>query len=214
MTVPGSSGEMSARRGVAKRSEPAALVDDQAPEVGSPRSARRNPAIDGARGLAVLLMIADHVMVVAGAPGALRLVTRAGFPLFMVPSGAVWHGWNRGRLLEVAAAALVAEWLGGMVGLLAPGVLVVWLLAQLAMPLVARWPVAMLTAGLLLAVNVPIWDGYHPGLMVAYLALGRLVNSWPDRLGHPWLAALGRRPLTLYLGHLAVLAGVVALLGR
>lgn len=170
-------------------------------------------AVDGARGLGLALMLADHVLVVAGVGGWWRLATRPALPLFMVASGAVWRGWRPGRLVEVAVAGLAASALTVDLGFAVPNILLVWLAVQPLMPLVARWPAAAVAAGVLAAVNVPVpWTGYHPGQLVAFLALGRLVPAWPAWLDRGWLAWLGRRPLAVYVGHLGALAVVGAVI--
>ena len=168
----------------------------------------RNQALDTLRGLAVLLMILDHAAVVFGLPEIIRLYTRVAMPLFMAISGYLWTAHRPHRLGLVALAAALSAPLEIYLGLTQPGILTVWLLAQIAMPLVARYPAETAFFALVSTFMINPWSGYHPGLLLVFLALGRLIP--PPRHFHlPPFALVGRLPLSFYLAHLVILSAFI-----
>lgn len=183
--------------------------------------------IDAARGLAIVLMILDHVLLVVQNLYADRLpldaaqtidlvrrtVTRASLPLFMVASGVMLSekGRNLGRYLEVVGVALVVNVVlqAYPIGFGFPEILGVWCLVMIAAPTINRYPVAAASVGAVQLYVWPIaWGGYQPGLVVLLMVLGVLSGprslEWCSQLPQ-WLRSLGRRPLSWYCGHLAVL---------
>lgn len=182
---------------------------------------RRMEGLDRLRGLGILLMVVDHILVAFG-PDQLRLgATRASLPIMCAVAGALCGRAIRlRRTAAVVAAGVVAMVLGRVVGVGQPDVLLLlagalasvawvrgtghtwllWALASFAVIQPTTWPVE--------------WSGYQPGTVVALVILGVWAGSnyvdgwglaWPS-----WLAVVGRRPLAWYVGHLAVLAvGVV-----
>lgn len=190
---------------------------------------KRDRRLDALRGLALVLMILDHVLVVAleaGAPDELfwirKTITRFSLPLFMVVSGMLlarrkstsWRRW-----LEIACGALFVNCLTLIpVGFGLPDILLVWLLASLFTPLIIRFPMEVAIVGLLQAQNLPIpWGGYQLGWVVALLAIGVLATHLREipLLNYAnylpaWVAAMGRRPLLWYVGHMTVVVVVGA----
>lgn len=173
--------------------------------------------LDRLRGLAVLLMVLDHVLLVVGEGLALRLtVTRAALPIFGLLAGALWRPGARVRLLQLGGAAIVATYLGVVLGMPRPDVLVVIFVALLAMHAYRRWPVATFAVA---AIQATTWGiaagGYEPGvllvLMVGGYEFGRERLDVLGRRAPALLELLGRYPLSLYLGHLALLALAVSL---
>lgn len=184
---------------------------------GDGRAPTRLDGVDRLRGLAVLLMVADHVALVAGAGGAWRLtVTRAALPLFCVVAGSLARPGRPGRRLGVVAAAgLAATVLGAPLGIGQPDVL--FLLAGVLV--LVRWVgprpggpawAAVACLGVIQATTWPMaWTGYEVGTVLALVLVGQVVARRDlDQLGcrlPAVLAPVGRAPLWWYVGHLWVL---------
>lgn len=191
--------------------------------------------LDRLRGLAIVLMVADHVLVnvwrwaPAAAPWATLLritATRAALPLFCVVMGALLLDRRPSdrRMVEVAALGAVMTLWCGVTGVLpaSPDVLVVLAMVLVAWPLVERWPVTVACVAVLqpMTWHVP-WSGYQPGVVLGLVLVGWLVQSlYGGGVAGAWLPAvrwvpawvewLGRHPLGAYAGHLVVLGLVVA----
>jgi hypothetical protein len=178
-----------------------------------PEGVGRLELLDKLRGLAIVLMVVDHVAVQTGSPWFVRtLVTRPALPLFLLVAGMLWRPGLRRRHLQLAAAAGSATVLGAQLGMVAPDVLVVIGIGLAAMPLAVRWPVVTLALAAIQPTTWPLWQGYEPGTVLVLLYLGHALATrtplelrWADRLPW-WTAVVGRFPLTVYVGHLAVLA--------
>ncbi len=191
---------------------------------GGPVRQARSHALDRLRGLAIVLMVLDHALVVGAPHSLLRLtVTRLSLPLFMIVSGLLirlggQYRWL--RTLELAAAA-------GMCAVIltlcwptfgTPEILAVYLLV--AVPcrrLIQRAPLAGAVLGYVQAWYWPLhWSGYQPGLVLLFLCVGSLCVRDVGELGQwgarcpAWLEPIGRRPLAWYVGHLCVLAAIAA----
>ncbi|HEX9705446.1 MAG TPA: hypothetical protein VGA20_09385 [Gemmatimonadales bacterium] len=173
--------------------------------------------LDGLRGAAVLLMLADHMLALASPAHVLRFtLTRLSLPAFMVAAGAGLAARGRlpsdRRVVQCGAAAAVATGASWWLGFALPEAVTLYLLTlPLAWALRRAWPEAVVL-GLVQALSLPVpWGGYQPGLVLAYLALGIGAAGslgaarwrWPG-----WVQTVGRRPLAWYAGHLAVLAMV------
>ena len=195
--------------------------------------AHRLAALDRLRGIAILLMVLDHALVAAHTLGydpewvlMTRLtLTRAAMPLFMLISGALWVRQRPRRRRVVAAfiAGLVVETLLAVLwpefGL--PEIMLLWAGAAALAGVIVRWPIPSLILAYTQWAYWPVaWDGYQPGAVVLFLAVGvlwgrgsglkdsSLVNLMPGFLG-----AIGRYPLTWYLAHLAFLTALVSIGG-
>lgn len=185
----------------------------------------RRDAIDRIRGLAVLLMVVGHVLAVTDSGLLVRLtLTRASLPLFALVTGyllADREPSNR-RTLQLAGGAAVSLWLVRFLpGMAAVDVLAVIGIALAFWPLALRWPVVTLCVGAVQGYTFAgFFDGYQPGHVMALMCAGLLLRrggSVPDlavarRVASAlpgWVAGIGRRPLTVYVGHLAVLAVAV-----
>lgn len=189
--------------------------------------AGREVFLDRIRGLAMLLMLLDHVLVLwlDVQPGEdlrwwlRRSVTRFSMPLFMLVSGYLFGRTSRRRMFEVAAAALVVNVVLALFwpSFLLPEILAVWVFLLPVRKFLLRFPVEAGALGVLQAMYLPVrWPGYEPGVVLLFLALGRIWSDRADRrtgvLGSAgdrlpvWLGCLGRHPLGVYVVHLLALA--------
>ena len=184
------------------------------------------------RGLAIVVMIVDHILSAlesTGMSNALveysRLsVTRFSMPLFMIASGIVWglYGLRFKRWLQVLAWAIA---LNAMTRLLWPDfnfpeILLVWAALAIFWRLIIRFPIiTMIVAYTQMTYWQIPWQGFQPGELAIFLGAGVLLSKFPldwlwrerrvGKLIEP-LALVGRYPLTIYGGHLALLALIVA----
>lgn len=190
---------------------------------------RRDADLDALRGIAIVLMVLDHVLAVwelTGAPGATSVVrytvTRLALPAFLLIVGVLWSRrgrvTSRRRLGGIATAGVVATTVMWALGLPSPEILVVLALVVLAGRWVLAFPAWAVVLGLLQAVNLPLpWTGYQPGYVAAWIGVGVLLDQarpgralrMPSRavsgpLGAV-LTAVGRAPLVWYLGHVLLL---------
>lgn len=181
----------------------------------------RLAGLDRLRGLAVLLMVLDHVLVVADVGTPVRLtVTRASMPLFFLIAGSLVRRarWGRLGLVAVLGAVLpvVVPWVD------APNVLLYYAVGAVLLAVVrgrrGRW-VALAVAASLAANGYLAFPGaYSPGGLWVLMLAGALAGAPAlDRVGArlpAWVARAGRYPLTVYVVHLLALRAVqVAFLG-
>jgi surface polysaccharide O-acyltransferase-like enzyme len=182
----------------------------------------RSRLLDELRGLAVALMVLDHLLIFVAPGHWLRAtVTRAAMPLFFVVAGHLARRVRWRRLLGVAAvgAALpaVVPWLDrpNVLLLYAVGVpVVVWARSRGLLPLV-------IAAALTLAANGwadPTGHAYWAPAVVALMATGALIRFREVELGRgvvppgaAHLARLGRYPLSVYVGHALGFTALAAL---
>lgn len=182
--------------------------------------AQRSTALDRLRGLAITLMILDHVLVIFAPVSPVRTtVTRLAMPLFMVVSGLLMRlggQYRRLRYLEAFAVVIVVTpllgWLWPAFGV--PEIVGVWLLVAITFrPVVQRWPLTGAVVGYIWYTYWPLaWHGYQPGVVLMFLCIGSLCVRDVGEIGRlggylpSQLERLGRRPLLIYGGHLLVLA--------
>lgn len=188
--------------------------------------------VDSVRGLAIVLMVLDHVLVQVDPHSSLRAgapwsITRLSLPLFMLAAGQVWRPsspWHLNRV-KLLGVGLVEVLLLQLLGMQLPGiVLIIWMvflwldlfaavLDRIRYACIEAWFWPLGVGGLLQALYVPVdWAGYQPGLVLLWWALGfaAFEASWTDALDFRALRWIGRYPLTWYVGHLVVIALVVA----
>lgn len=170
----------------------------------------RLDGIDRLRGLAILLMVLDHVLVFSGSENHVlrHTITRAALPLFCLVAGVLCSKVNRGRLLDLV-------WIGCWSSVLniVAGQPDVTLLFALGFALYSYWssPV-FLAICILQPVTWPLpWSGYQPGTVLALLAVGRglVAVGYLNRLGAmlpQFFRLFGQWPLAIYGGHLTILA--------
>jgi len=177
------------------------LTSNEAPE--------RDNRIDRLRGLAVVLMVVDHLLVAATAVmverptlmtlgrltlvDCLRLLTRPSLPLFAVCSGVLLSrrsSTSVRRLAQIGVAAAVSQVMfTPIAGMPDIDVLVVFLAAILMWPLARGHLVETIVLGIVAATNLPPFPhgltGYSVGLVLAFMAVGAAVaRSGPeDALG-------------------------------
>lgn len=175
--------------------------------------------VDYLRGVACLLMLLDHVLLLLAPESVVRLtVTRFSLPLFMLCAAAVWRPGARPRLLWLGLALPVEAFLLAVIGMPQPGILFLFFWLQVALlgwPGLALRPYLWIVVGLVQTLYLPVgWYTYEPGLVAAWFFLGRLVIADPtfaaDRAARPagaaWVRWLGARPLEFYVAHLFLLA--------
>lgn len=179
----------------------------------------RSFALDAFRGLAIGLMVLDHVVLLVDGPELIRAtLTRFAMPMFFVLAGHLVSR-PRWRWVGVAAIGLVlpvfVPWIDSpnVLWVWAVGALLVWWLReQGGMP-----PWLLAVVGLTVYANS--WDlqpagGYEALALWGLMGLGAMVPRTSfDFAGKlpGWVAAIGRRPVTWYVGHLVVLQVVVEL---
>lgn len=185
--------------------------------------------VDVIRGAAVLLMLLDHVLAVTWADSPLRygsplMVTRLSLPLFMLAAAAVWAPGKLSRRWRLVPVAVVETFLGAYLGLDVVGIVAVFGLSLVVLECAARLrldldrPFVPATVAILftLYAPVPAWPGYQLSLVLAWFLLGRCYWASVWAFSVPaWsrpLEVVGRHPLAWYVGHLVVLAALVALL--
>jgi hypothetical protein len=175
----------------------------------------RDVALDRIRGLAVALMLVDHVALLLGVLPLRLTVGRLAMPLFFLVAGHLAHRLSA-RHVNVVAAGVALTFLAPWAG--EPSILL-WIVLGCALIVAARFSgfplVLLIVVPLTLAANR--WQlgavGYDPAALVALMVVGatlpRTAFAWGSRLPAV-LGAVGRRPLTWYVGHVAVLTFLAA----
>lgn len=184
----------------------------------------RNVRIDKLRGLAILLMILDHVLCVIDPENLARYtLTRAALPIFMLISGYLLANRNPSlkRYAQLVAASfcslLIVQHIPGMAKV---DVLFVIAIVLAVWPIARRVPITALCIGAVQSQTFGLWDGYEPGYLLALLCTGQLLFQTRSR--NDYLIAshvcrfmpraieiLGRYPLSAYLAHLLIIANVI-----
>lgn len=182
---------------------------------------QRNQRIDKLRGLAILLMILDHVLSIIDPENLARYtLTRAALPIFMLIAGYLLANRNASikRYLQLVAAAFasltIVQYIPGMAKV---DVLFVIALALALWPIAQHYPIIALCVGTVQAQTLGLWDGYQPGHLLALMCAGALLKHTrahndelvakriADAIPHAF-AQVGRWPLLVYLGHLLLIA--------
>lgn len=196
----------------------------------------RDTALDRLRGLAIFLMIIDHILVIylfcwnweSWAEWVRRTLTRFAMPLFMLVSGLLVARKGRPSLRRIPVILFVAIVLNQLfvsvdVGFTAPEILATWLICLVFYPLWIRFPIELGVLGVLQLINWPItaswWQNYQPGEILVFLSLGVLLARQPNspilKVGSHlprWLEPIGRWPLTWYTAHLVILTVIGVIL--
>lgn len=190
----------------------------------------RSVTLDRTRGLAIVLMIADHALVLVDPTHPARYtVTRFALPLFMLCTASTLRRARARtrRLVQVAAVGTgitVLTTIAWPAFGAQPDVTLLIVLAIVATERArASWygPALVATGALVQALYLPIgWNAYEPGLVIAWLCIARYALAEQPDLTHrigtrlPAVFAVpGRYPLTAYASHVTVLASVAALGG-
>jgi hypothetical protein len=178
--------------------------------------------LDRLRGLAILLMIADHVAIVAGTPIVRVTAGRLAVPIFFVVAGHLAGSRLSWRHLQVGALGLVLPLVVGFVD--SPNVLLWWALGCVVLYVWQRlsWPVwGLIVAALTLGANgwvIPAGShSYNPLDLLGLMALGRGMGPELFVFGRrlaAWMGALGRAPIRWYVGHVLLVQLALVVLGR
>jgi hypothetical protein len=171
----------------------------------------RIASIDALRGTALVFMVGSHLSLTTG---WFPFPSGWGFAVFVLVSGGLYRSRPFGRRYrQLVVAALVSAPLATAIGLSAINVLMAWAIVLPVGRLIRRWPVFW-QAAVAGAIYVE-WFQHIGGTNIGYLMIlwliGRSVgieglrvatSRWPE---WPWLMWVGRHPLTVYVGHLALL---------
>jgi hypothetical protein len=198
----------------------AAAVKRSAAAVPSSAVPARSSALDSVRGLAIVLMILDHLALYAYGMGwgndfldGFRLtITRFSMPLFFLVAGHL--AWGKQLRLRHAGIAVIGILLPLYVTPIDnPNVLFWWAVGCLCLAVTrwAGWPAWVMVAFALTG-YANHWTseagGYEGMALFGLMALGALLPRDAFAFGSsmpPWVAGLGRRPLSIYVGHLVAL---------
>ncbi len=184
--------------------------------------------LDRIRGLAIVLMLLDHVLALNPSVGgmAVRLsLTRFAMPLFMMTAGYLIaskrSAFSARRLSVIAAAGVVSCTCCWSLSLPTFDILVGFAFVVMVTGAVVRWPLLLVLVGFIQAAWLPLhFPAYELGAVVAWVSIGALIVgsmhsgsflAWADRVPRV-LEPIGRYPLRWYVGHLVVLAVMVLLM--
>lgn len=176
----------------------------------------RSSALDKLRGLAVALMVLDHLALFLEVLPVRLTLGRLAMPLFFLVAGHLAYRLSRRHGLALVLG-LALPWIAPWVD--SPNVLLWWAVfsAVLVGARYLSWsPVFYVAAALTFAANGWFYDlgtSYEPYALLGLMALGQLLPrssfAFADRLPGVF-ASIGRRPLTWYVGHVLVLVVVFA----
>lgn len=174
----------------------------------------RYAAMDRVRGLAIVLMILDHVLALTHTGSPVRLtVTRVCVPLFFILSGHLVRrfSWRTAGIGIVGFfLPLLVPWIDQ------PNVLFIYAVGAfiLSNPYVAKIPPSVVVAiSLTFAANGFDTNhfGYGVGSLIGLMALGKMLQrnwfAWGEKLP-TILTTVGKYPLSIYVGHLLILTAV------
>lgn len=168
-------------------------------------------SLDRLRGIAILLMILDHILAVTEALTPLRFtVTRFSMPLFFLISGFLLRRINVPRLAVVATLGMALPLYVRFIE--TPNVLFLYaFFAPFIVWAKDRPGVLAFFAALGLGMYANgfglIPGSYSPLALFGLMALGKLIprESWSSIHLPSFLGIVGRYPLTIYVSHLLIL---------
>lgn len=182
----------------------------------------RLDSLDRARGLAIVVMVIDHLAVYGwlGSLGGPAQVTigRLAMPLFFLLAGHLAHRLTSRHAWVFLLGALLPVY---VTPIDSPNVLCWWALGCVLL-VIFRWagvsPALIAIIGLSLLANRvrgPEGHTYDPWGLWGLMAVGSLIPtrwfSWGDRLPHV-LGPIGRHPIAWYAGHLLLLQTIYLLM--
>lgn len=192
---------------------------DTAVVVERPRT--RLVELDRVRGLAIGLMLVDHLSFLLGVTELRMTLGRLAMPLFFLLAGTLFTHLTRRHWyclgLGVVLSAFV-PWAGY------PNILVQFFAVAVVLEL-CHWlrvpNLLVVVVGLTVAANHVAVGGpmaYEYSALISLAALGHIAGPrWALELG-AWLpdalAVVGRRPLRWYVGHVLLIQGVILWLSR
>jgi uncharacterized membrane protein len=171
----------------------------------------RSGQLDALRGLAVLLMVGDHLAYFAGVTEYRQTLGRVAMPLFFLLAGHLARrmSWRYAWIGALGLALpLAAPWIDS------PNVLLYLALFCPLVVLLRRRRVLLLAGaayGLTLGANgylEVLGTGYAPAGLIGLMCLGALADRADLerlRFAPAWLQLVGRYPLSLYVGHVLLL---------
>lgn len=180
----------------------------------------RSIAVDGLRGLAIVLMIADHIAIFTGPFLFRSTITRLSMPIFFILAGHLAHRitWRMPAI--------------GLIGCCIPYVIpfvdkpnVLYWYAIFA-PIIVIAKRKSVTLYVIIAISLTIFANYYGGGffgsyepfgLLSLMALGAIIprHGFYSALRLPGLsllASIGRYPISFYVGHLLILREVTLLL--
>lgn len=170
----------------------------------------RDLFLDKWRGLAILLMIADHVAYFHGPDWLRQTLTRLSMPIFFILAG---HLANRVSLRTLAIGAtgfllpIYVTWIDN------PNVLLWLAIGSAVLAFSQHYPMVQyltIILALTLMANYrigEIFGSYHPAALLALMALGNLIPRYAFRCGDRLpgvFAFLGRFSLSIYIVHVVI----------
>ena len=180
----------------------------------------RTLSLDRLRGLAIACMVLDHLCLIFHTCYWLRLTAgRVAMPLFFLVSGHLVRrlGWRHGWVLLLGLLVpFVVPWIDS------PNVLV-WYVVGAVWIVAARYAGIWLwlpsLVGLAWAANFGVWSPLHVGpdsfdglMLIGIMGMGAALETdafdWGLRLPR-FFERIGRYPLSVYVGHLLILNGLV-----
>lgn len=181
----------------------------------------RRVELDRLRGLAILLMVGDHLALVWSFEAYRLTLGRLAMPLFFVVAGHLAGRRLSSRHLLAVGVGLVLPVVVPWVD--SPNVLVWFGVGAGILYVFERrgWPTWLLVLpALIFAANG--WSllsgrSYDPLALLALMVVGRGLAPTLLVAGRRlpcWVGALGRRPLTWYVGHVLALQVVLVAVGR
>lgn len=176
----------------------------------------RHVGIDRIRGLAIAIMIFDHLVLVFQGPQIIReTITRTAMPLFFLLGGYMLHRFSW-RIPVIGVTGILLPMVVPFID--DPNVLFYYALFAPAIIYGRKYPVLMLgivafalTYGANYYVGQPTRLMYHPVFVLALMAAGTMIPrrfaDYGNRLPG-FLTMIGQHPLSIYVGHVLFLSVV------